>query len=96
MTDRRVPSENARELLRLHFEGGSLNMASSARDSLPGRTVEDTREAYRELVRVGLMDPLHTFAWGRDSHYRLTKAAVDRRDEWFSPKPVPIPTRRRA
>ena len=37
-------------------------------------TVE-TRPHYRELVAAGLMIPLHTFAHGDESAYRLTEAS---------------------
>jgi hypothetical protein len=80
-------SEGALALLRLHFSGRSLMMGACNPDSLPGYTVEETRAAYRELVAAGLMDPLHTFAHGRDSRYRLTLAAVERKAKWLSPAP---------
>jgi hypothetical protein len=73
-------STDASRLLRLHFEGGSLRMGGDDQESLAGRTVEETRDAYRELVRAGLMEPVHTFVLGRDSRYRLTEAAVTRRE----------------
>jgi hypothetical protein len=37
---------------------------------------DENREAYRELARAGLMVPLHTFAHGDESAYRLTEAGV--------------------
>ncbi len=36
---------------------------------------EMTRPLYRELVEAGLMIPLHTFAQGPNSAFRLTEAA---------------------
>ena len=42
------------------------------------------RPLYRELVSAGLMIPLHTFAHGPDSAYRLTDLAVS---EFGSPAP---------
>jgi hypothetical protein len=50
---------------------------------LAGERVEVTDESrpfYLELVKAGMMIPLHTFALGRDSAYRLTDAACDIRD----------------
>ena len=50
---------------------------------LAGERVEVTDESrpfYQELVEAGMMIPLHTFALGRDSAYRLTDAACDIRD----------------
>jgi hypothetical protein len=38
---------------------------------------DENREAYRELARAGLMIPLHTFAHGDESAYRLTEAGVN-------------------
>ena len=38
---------------------------------------DENREAYRELARAGLMIPLHTFAYGRESAYRMTEEGVD-------------------
>jgi hypothetical protein len=50
---------------------------------LAGERVEVTDETcplYRELVEAGMMMPLHTFALGPNSAYRLTDAACDLRD----------------
>jgi len=58
-------SEDARKLLRLHFTGRPLSMRRSRPESLPGRSVEQTRRAYRELVAAGLMEPVSTFAGGQ-------------------------------
>jgi hypothetical protein len=80
-------SEAALALLRLHFSGRSLMMGACNAESLPGHTVDETRAAYRELVAAGLVDPLHTFAHGRDSRYRLTRTAVERKSEWLRPVP---------
>jgi hypothetical protein len=41
---------------------------------------DENRPLYHELVAAGLMMPLHTFALGRDSAFRLTDAACDLRD----------------
>ena len=52
-------------------------------DVLAGERVEitdDTRPLYRELVAAGWMIPLHTFALGSESAYRLTEQACDLRD----------------
>ena len=58
-------SAAAAALLRLHFA-----------DRGP-RVDDSNREAYRELGEAGLMEPLHSFAWGRESNYRLTKAGAE-------------------
>jgi hypothetical protein len=68
-------SDDALNLLQLHFEGRSLRMGRGGTDSLPGRTVEETRTAYRELVAAGLMYPVSGFASGPESHYRITEEA---------------------
>ena len=56
-------SESAHALLRCRLAGERVEVTP------------DTRPAFRELVDAGLMIPLHTFALGRDSAYRLTEAA---------------------
>jgi len=45
----------------------------------PVEVTDETRPLYRELVAAGLMMPLHTFALGPHSAYRLTDAACDMR-----------------
>jgi hypothetical protein len=50
------------------------------RKRLAGETVEitaETRPLFRELVDAGLMIPLHTFALGPESAYRLSDGACD-------------------
>jgi hypothetical protein len=41
---------------------------------------DETRPLYRELAAAGKMIPLHTFAGGPNSAYRLSEAACDLRD----------------
>jgi len=56
----------------------SASALSLLRRRLASERVEvtdETRPAYRELVEAGLMIPLHTFALGPNSAYRLTNAA---------------------
>ena len=68
----------------------TLALSESALDllgrRLAGERVEvtdETRPLYRELVEAGMMMPLHTFALGPNSAYRLTDAACDLRDaDW--------------
>ena len=66
-------SESALELLRLHFA-----------DMRP-RVDDANREAYRELGRAGFMEPLHSFTWGQEANYRLTKAGADLRSVIIAP-----------
>jgi hypothetical protein len=61
-------SESALALLRRRFAGEREEVT------------DDTRPLYRELVEAGLMIPLHTFALGPESAYRLTEAACYLRD----------------
>jgi hypothetical protein len=57
-------SKEALALLRVCYAGAHI-------------LVDDgNREAYRELAAAGLMTPLHTFAHGRESAYRMTEAGV--------------------
>jgi hypothetical protein len=58
-------SEAALDLLRRNMSGPQILFD------------DENREAYRELARVGLMDPLHTFAHGDESAYRLTKEGAE-------------------
>jgi hypothetical protein len=57
-----------------------LGLAASPTLSERVEVSDENRPLYRELVPAGLMMPLHTFALGRDSAYRLTDAACDLRD----------------
>jgi len=87
MADQTNLSEAARSLMRLHFSGHSLRMGRGATDSLPGRTVEETRTAYRELARAGLMYSVSGFASGPESHYRMTEEGWKCRDDFQRPVP---------
>ena len=66
-------SDDALALLHLHYSGRYLSMRRSQPESIPGRTAEETRLAYRELVDAGLMIPVSTFAGGPEAIYRLTR-----------------------
>ncbi len=68
-------SEAALELLRRRFEGQRIAVT------------DQTRETYRELARAGLAEPISGFVGGPESHFRLTKEACDRREEWFTLAP---------
>jgi hypothetical protein len=61
-------SESAIALLRRRLSGERVEVT------------DETRPFYRELVDAGMMIPLHTFALGPNSAYRLTDAACDLRD----------------
>ena len=61
-------SERADALLRRRLAGERVEVT------------DETRPLYRELVDAGMMMPLHTFALGPDSAYRLTDAACDLRE----------------
>jgi hypothetical protein len=65
-------SDSARDILRRRLSGQRVEVT------------DDTRESYRELAAAGLAEPVHTFRKGRDSHYRLTLAAKQRKTEFFS------------
>jgi hypothetical protein len=68
MPDTITLSEAALALLRRRLAGERVEVT------------DETRPLYRELVEAGMMMPLHTFALGPDSAYRLTDAACDMRD----------------
>lgn len=61
-------SESAAALLRRRLAGERVEVT------------EATHPLYRELADAGMMIPLHTFALGPDSAFRLTDAACDLRD----------------
>ena len=68
-------SEPALALFRLHVEQqGHLPVNNS------------TRDAYRELVRAGLMIPGNTSRDGPESIYRLTKEGFERKAELLAKK----------
>lgn len=71
-------STAARGLLEWRFAGERVEVT------------EATRPLYRELVAAGLMMPLHTFALGRDSAYRLTDAGAELRAA-FNVRSTPVP-----
>jgi hypothetical protein len=79
-------SDDARALLRLHFSGRYLSMRRSNPESLPGRTADETRSAYNELVDAGLMIPVSTFAGGPEAIYRLTPAGDEKCIELQRPR----------
>ena len=83
MADRLDLSEDARKLPWLHFTGHPLSMRRSRPESLPGRSVEQTRQAYRKLVTAGLMEPVSTFAGWPEALNRLTEEADRRRENSY-------------
>ena len=73
-------SETARDILRRRFSGERVDVT------------DETRGSYRELATAGLAEPVHTFTKGRESHYRLTLEAMERKSEFLSLSiPVPSP-----
>jgi hypothetical protein len=70
-------SEAALAVLRLHVERDDIRIDSS------------NREAHRELARAGLMEAIHTFAFGRESRYRFTKEGRDTAMGLSIPVPSP-------
>jgi len=65
-------SDDAVALLRRRLEGE------------PADVTDDTREAYRELARAGIMIPLHSFTRGDEALYRFTEEGWERRFEFTS------------
>jgi hypothetical protein len=78
-------SEGARNLLLACYTGAYILVD------------DENRGAYRELAEAGLMIPLHTFAHGRESAYRMTDAGVSNASS-LAPLPAeaPSPPRSRA
>ena len=73
-------SESALSLLRLRLSGQRV------------KVTDETRVPYQELAAAGLAEPVHTFTKGRDSHYRLTQVAMERKREFLSVS-TPVPSR---
>jgi hypothetical protein len=69
-------SNQALSLLQTHLAAIGLGNGGTS-----GEPTDQTREAYRELARAGLMGACHTFVGGRESLYRLTEKADRRREE---------------
>lgn len=69
-------SDQALRLLQSHLAAIPLQDGSSS-----GEPTDETREAYRELGRAGLMGACHTFTGGPESLYRITEEAYQRRSE---------------
>ena len=53
------------------------------------RVTDENRDAYRELEDAGLMEPLHTLAWGRHSAYRITEGGANHLKASAPPLPSP-------
>jgi hypothetical protein len=69
-------SDQAWNLLQSHLAAIGLKNGKAS-----GYPTTETREAYRELSRAGMMDACHTLAGGPESLYRITEEAYKRRDE---------------
>jgi hypothetical protein len=82
MADQSDLSDQAVALLRAHLTAIGLRNRGSS-----GEVTDQTREAYRELARAGLMGACHTFVGGRESIYRLTDEAYRRREELLKLEP---------
>ncbi len=82
-------SDQALSLLQSHLAAIGLRNGGSS-----GEPTAETREAYRELSRAGLMGACHTFAGGHESLYRLTEEAYNRREELLNRKPAVTPRQR--
>ena len=82
-------SDEALRLLQSHLAAIGMRNGGSS-----GEPTDETREAYRELSRAGLMGACHTFAGGHESLYRLTEDAYNRREELLNRKPAVAHRRR--
>jgi hypothetical protein len=73
-------SEPALSLLKLRLSGQRVEVT------------DETRAPYQELVAAGLAEPVRTFTRGRDSNYKLTLAAMERREDFLGAS-IPSPSR---
>jgi hypothetical protein len=78
-----VLSDDAVALLRRRLKGDLAEVT------------DDTREAYRELARAGIMIPLHSFTRGDGALYRFTEEGWERRFEFTSASPAGFAVRLR-
>ncbi len=69
-------TDQALRLLQSHL--AAIGLRSGGTSGIP---TEETREAYRELARAGLMGACHSFSRGPESVYRITEEAYNRRAE---------------
>ena len=81
MADLDELSDDARTILRIHLTGGKMMLKGSSAEPLSDRTLDQTREAFRELARAGLMEPISGFVHGPEAHYRVTEAGAKLREE---------------
>jgi hypothetical protein len=65
-------SAEARELLRHRI---------ATRDA---KVTADNLEAYRELARAGIMEPISGMFGGPEATFRFTDLGWSRRDEWIA------------
>jgi hypothetical protein len=72
MAQAAVLSEHALSLLRRRLSGQRVEVSP------------ENQDAYRELAEAGLAEAVHTFTRGRDSHYRLSLDAMNRKAEFLS------------
>ncbi len=74
-----ILSESALAVLRLRLSGRRVEVT------------DDNCDAYKVLAATGLAEPIHT-PRGRDSQYRLTLLAMERKTELLNgPSPPPSP-----
>ncbi len=83
-------SDDALALLRFHLSGRSLHLKGPKPEGMPGRTIEETLTAYRELAAAGLMYSVSGFAHGPEAYDRLSDEGWNRREEWLS-EPAHLP-----
>jgi hypothetical protein len=76
MADQAGLSDQALALLQAHLAAIGLRNGGTC-----GEPTDQTREAYRELARAGLMGACHTFVGEPESLYRVTEEAYHRRQE---------------
>lgn len=74
LPDRIELSEAARDVLRRRLAGDE-------------EVIDANRDAYRELVKAGIMVPMHTFIGGREAAYTFTQQGWERRFEFQRPRP---------
>ena len=66
----------------LTLSHGALALLRHRLATQDAKVTAENLEAYRELARAGIMDPVSGMFGGPESNFRFTDEGWSRRDEW--------------